>query len=81
MLALPIPLCYNTFRWKQQDKIKDMRECWNWQTGQTKDLVVIAIVWVQVPSPAYAEVAELADAHGSGPCGSDTVRVRVSSSA
>lgn len=29
-----------------------MRECWNWQTGQTKDLVVIAIVWVQVPSPA-----------------------------
>ncbi len=30
----------------------NMRECWNWQTGQTKDLVVIAIVWVQVPSPA-----------------------------
>ena len=30
-----------------------MRECWNWQTGQTKDLVVIAIVWVQVPSPAW----------------------------
>ena len=28
------------------------------------------LVWVQVPSPAYAEVAELADAHGSGPCGS-----------
>ena len=39
------------------------------------------IVWVQVPSPAYAEVAELADAHGSGPCGSNTVRVQVSSSA
>lgn len=32
-----------------------MRECWNWQTGQTKDLVVIAIVWVQVPSPAWTE--------------------------
>ena len=29
-----------------------MRKCWNWQTGQTKDLVVIAIVWVQVPSSA-----------------------------
>ena len=28
-----------------------------------------------------AEVAELADAHGSGPCGSNTVRVQVSSSA
>ena len=39
------------------------------------------IVWVQVPSPAYAEVAELADAHGSGPCGRNTVRVQVSSSA
>lgn len=30
----------------------NMRECWNWQTGQTKDLVIVAIVWVQVPSPA-----------------------------
>ena len=39
------------------------------------------IVWVQVPSPAYAEVAELADAHGSGPCGSDTMRVQVPLSA
>ena len=39
------------------------------------------IVWVQVPSPAYAEVAELADAHGSGPCGSNTLRVRLPSSA
>ena len=28
-----------------------------------------------------AEVAELADAHGSGPCGSNTMRVQVSSSA
>ena len=28
-----------------------------------------------------AEVAELADAHGSGPCGSNTVRVQVPSSA
>ena len=39
------------------------------------------LVWVQVPSPAYAEVAELADAHGSGPCGSNTLRVRLPSSA
>lgn len=28
-----------------------------------------------------AEVAELADAHGSGPCGSNTLRVRLPSSA
>ena len=28
-----------------------------------------------------AEVAELADAHGSGPCGSNTLRVQVPSSA
>ena len=30
---------------------------------------------------ANAEVAELADAHGSGPCGSNTLRVRLPSSA
>ena len=29
----------------------------------------------------FAEVAELADAHGSGPCGSNTLRVRLPSSA
>ena len=29
-----------------------MRKCRNWQTGKTKDLVIIAIVWVQVPSSA-----------------------------
>ncbi len=39
------------------------------------------LVWVQVPSPADAEVAELADAHGSGPCGSNTLWVRLPSSA
>ena len=39
------------------------------------------VIRVQVPSPAYAEVAELADAHGSGPCGSNTLRVRLPSSA
>ena len=30
----------------------DMRKCRNWQTSKTKDLVIIAIVWVQVPSSA-----------------------------
>ena len=29
----------------------------------------------------FAEMAELADAHGSGPCGSNTLRVRLPSSA
>ena len=28
------------------------RKCRNWQTSKTKDLVIIAIVWVQVPSSA-----------------------------
>ena len=45
--------CYNTSCRQRDDKnLKNMRKCWNWQTGQTKDLVVIAIVWVQVPSSA-----------------------------
>ena len=29
-----------------------MRKCRNWQTSKTKDLVLIASVWVQVPSSA-----------------------------
>ena len=29
-----------------------MRKCRNWQTSKTKDLVIIVIVWVQVPSSA-----------------------------
>lgn len=29
-----------------------MRKCRNWQTSKTKDLVTIAVVWVQVPSSA-----------------------------
>ncbi len=36
-----------------------MRKCWNWQTGQTKDLVVIAIVWVQVPSSALEKKTDM----------------------
>ena len=30
----------------------ETRKCRNWQTSKTKDLVIIAIVWVQVPSSA-----------------------------
>ena len=30
-----------------------MQECRNWQTSKTKDLVSNALVWVQVPSPAF----------------------------
>ncbi len=29
------------------------RKCRNWQTSKTKDLVTIAVVWVQVPSSAF----------------------------
>ena len=32
--------------------IRRMRKCRNWQTSKTKDLVTIAVVWVQVPSSA-----------------------------
>jgi hypothetical protein len=32
-------------------------------------------------SPLFADVAELVDAHGSGPCGGNSVEVRVLSSA
>ena len=31
-----------------------MQECRNWQTSKTKDLVSNALVWVQVPSPAFS---------------------------
>ena len=41
-----------TSRVRQAAKIKYMRKCRNWQTSKTKDLVIIAIVWVQVPSSA-----------------------------
>ena len=34
-----------------------------------------------LPDWRFAEVAELADAHGSGPCGSNTLWVRLPSSA
>ena len=41
-----------TSRVRQATKTKYMRKCRNWQTSKTKDLVIIAIVWVQVPSSA-----------------------------
>ncbi len=31
------------------------RKCRNWQTSKTKDLVAIAVVWVQVPSSALKQ--------------------------
>ena len=37
--------------------------------------------FVAYESKKHAEVAELADAHGSGPCGRNTLRVRLPSSA
>ena len=67
------PLCYTiTCREGENKKSQGnavMRKCRNWQTSKTKDLVSIALVWVQVPSSAleisnemrYAEVSELAD--------------------
>ena len=39
-------------RVRQAAKTKYMRKCRNWQTSKTKDLVIITIVWVQVPSSA-----------------------------
>ena len=33
-----------------------MRKCRNWQTSKTKDIVIIAIVWVQVPSSASKDL-------------------------
>ena len=39
-------------RVRQAAKTKYMRKCRNWQTSKTKDLVIIAIVWVQLPSSA-----------------------------
>ena len=35
-----------------------MRKCRNWQTSKTKDLVIIAIVWVQVPSSALLNLVQ-----------------------
>ena len=34
------------------------RKCRNWQTSKTKDLVINAIVWVQVPSSAAKKLLE-----------------------
>ena len=36
--------------------IQEMRKCRNWQTSKTKDLVSIALVWVQVPSSAQLKM-------------------------
>ena len=44
----------------------DMRKCRNWQTSKTKDLVLIASVWVQVPSSALYVYTEPEEVISSG---------------
>ena len=58
-----------------------MRKCRNWQTSKTKDLVIIAIVWVQVPSSAVSRSGGMADAQASGACSRKAVWVQVPSPA
>ncbi len=61
-----------------------MRKCRNWQTSKTKDLVTAMSCGFKshlphsVSSICNAGMAELADAYGSGPYGSNTMRVQVS---
>lgn len=35
------------------------------------------LLMIEKSNQSYADMAELADAHGSGPCGSNTVKVRI----
>ena len=44
--------CGSNIVWVQVPSPAFMRKCRNWQTSKTKDLVLIASVWVQVPSSA-----------------------------
>ena len=37
------------------------RKCRNWQTSKTKDLVAIAVVWVQVPSSAFCGCSSMVE--------------------
>ncbi len=62
-----------------------MRKCRNWQTSKTKDLVTAMSCGFKSHLPQWdtyfmdnAGMAELADAYGSGPYGSNTMRVQVS---
>ena len=43
-----------------------MRKCRNWQTRKTKDLVAIAVVWVQVPSSAFYNLIFICGSVGTG---------------
>ena len=43
-----------TITWSSKND--GMRKCRNWQTSKTKDLVAIAVVWVQVPSSALGKM-------------------------
>ena len=73
-----------------------LRRCRNWQTSKTKDLVPAMACGFKSHSPHTAAVAKqppfhlklhtgrgggTADAHGSGPCASDGVRVQIPFSA
>ena len=55
--VLTLSFTFGIVSFVAREKIKnpvkcDMRKCRNWQTSKTKDLVSIALVWVQVPSSA-----------------------------
>ena len=45
-------IVYSIFCCEKHINFSEMRKCRNWQTSKTKDLVAIAVVWVQVPSSA-----------------------------
>ena len=49
--CLTLPFYYSIIFFGQPIR-KALRKCRNWQTSKTKDLVTIAVVWVQVPSSA-----------------------------
>ena len=51
------------------------------QREQTVNLPSLTSMVRIHPPPPFADVAELADAHGSGPCESDFMQVQVLSSA
>ena len=52
-----------------------------WLTNLGKVVIIYLLFWSIWFIWQSAEVAELADAHGSGPCGSNTLWVRLPSSA
>ena len=53
--CLTLPFYYSIIFFGQPIR-KALRKCRNWQTSKTKDLVTIAVVWVQVPSSALKDL-------------------------